>query len=176
MYIISGPAGVGKSTTAKRLAHQLEESAYIEGDVIYGMVVGGYLPPWESEASLTLAWKNIADLSINFLKANKNVVIDYVAFPEEVERLSKMVWSKVADAEIVYVTLMVEPDELLRRDALRIKEHQMGERCIELVKEFQEKQVDKRFIYNTTNLKPADLDSILENIKENRRFHLRKGE
>ncbi|MFJ5771674.1 AAA family ATPase [Psychrobacillus sp. NPDC093180] len=105
IYIISGPAGVGKSTTAKSLAEQFVQSAYIEGDSINHMVVGGYLPPWKSEESLALVWENIADLSINFVKANKNVIIDYVAFPEEVEKLSQRIIAEVQNVEIRYVIL-----------------------------------------------------------------------
>ncbi|WP_416151917.1 AAA family ATPase [Salipaludibacillus sp. HK11] len=170
MYIISGPAGVGKSTTSKRLAELFERSAYIEGDLINHMVVGGYLPPWESEESLSLVWENIADLSINFVQARKDVVIDYVAFPEDVEKLSKRVYVEVKNVEIIYVVLWVDIDELLRRDALRMKEHQMGERCLELVKEFEAKGVEERFLYHTTNLQPSNLGEILQNIRENPRF------
>lgn len=83
IYIISGPAGVGKSTTTKGLAKQFSQSAYIKGDLINHMVVGGYLPPWKSEESLSLVWENIADLSVNFVQAKKNVIIDYVAFPKK---------------------------------------------------------------------------------------------
>mgnify|MGYP002861182166 CR=1 FL=1 len=42
LYIITGPAGVGKSTISRRLAKQRTRSALIEGDEIYGQVVGGY--------------------------------------------------------------------------------------------------------------------------------------
>ncbi|KHF39246.1 AAA family ATPase [Halalkalibacter okhensis] len=170
IYIISGPAGVGKSTTSKRLAELFEQSAYIEGDLINHMVIGGYLPPWESEESLLLVWENIADLSINFVQANKNVIIDYVAFPEEVEKLVQKIHAKVSDVEVIYVVLWVDQDELLKRDALRNKEHQMGERCLELVKEFESKDVKERFVLNTTHLSPTDLDEILLNIKENPAF------
>lgn len=170
IYIISGPAGVGKSTIAKRLAESFEHSAYIEGDIINHIVVGGYLPPWESEESLSLVWENIADLSINFLQANKNVIIDYVAFPKEVEKLAQRVYAEVENVEIIYVILWAKKDELLRRDALRIKEHQMGERCLELVKEFESKALNKRFFYNTTYLQPSDLKEILHNIIENPTF------
>ena len=170
IYIISGPAGVGKSTTSKRLAESFENSAYIEGDLINHMVVGGYLPPWESEESLSLVWENIADLSINFVQANKSVIIDYVAFPEDVEKLSQRVYTEVQNVEIIYVVLWVDSDELLKRDALRIKEHQMGDRCMELVKEFESKGLDKRFLCNTTNVQPSDLDEILSEIKEDPRF------
>ncbi|MFV8829562.1 AAA family ATPase [Alkalihalobacterium sp. APHAB7] len=166
IYIISGPAGVGKSTTSKRLAELFDHSAYIEGDLINLMVIGGYLPPWESEESLSLVWENIVDLSINFVQANKNVIIDYVAFPEEVEKLSQRVYAEVQNVEIIYVVLWVDRDELLKRDALRIKEHQMGERCLELMNEFESKGLNKRFLCNTTNVQPSDLDGVLRKIKE----------
>ncbi|WP_010649956.1 AAA family ATPase [Oceanobacillus massiliensis] len=170
IYIISGPAGVGKSTTSKGLAEQFDHSAYIEGDLINHMVVGGYLPPWKSEELLSLIWENIADLSINFIQANKNVIIDYVAFPEDVEKFSQKIHDDVKNVEIIYVVLWVNSDELLRRDALRIKEHQMGARCLELVEEFESEGIDKRFFYNTTYLQPSDLDEIFLNISENPSF------
>ncbi|SES44880.1 AAA family ATPase [Psychrobacillus sp. OK032] len=170
IYIISGPAGVGKSTTAKGLAEQFDHSAYIEGDLINHMVVGGYLPPWKSRDSLLLVWENIADLTINFVKVNKNVIIDYVAFPEEVEKLSQKIYAEVQNVEIIYVILWVDSDELLRRDALRIKENQMGVRCLELMNEFESKGIDKRFFYNITYLQPADSEEIFLNIRENPSF------
>jgi len=170
IYIISGPPGVGKSTTTKGLAEQFDQSAYIEGDLINHMVVGGYLPPWKSEESLSLVWENIADLSINFVQANKNVIIDYVAFPDEVEKFSQKIYAVIQNVEIIYVVLWVDRDELLRRDALRIKEQQMGVRCLELVTEFEIKVIDKRFFYNTTDLQPSDLDEIFLNIRENPSF------
>ncbi|KIL53546.1 hypothetical protein KP77_05220 [Jeotgalibacillus alimentarius] len=170
IYIISGPAGVGKSTTSKMLAESFEHSAYIEGDVINHMVVGGYLPPWESEASLELVWKNIADLSINFIEAGKNVVIDYVAFPEEVELFSQRVSSQMPDLEIMYVVLWADRDELLKRDAERIKDHQMGGRCLELVQEFEEKGLKQRYLYDTTHTELSNLDQIMKEIKSNSAF------
>lgn len=170
IHIVSGPAGVGKSTTSKRLAEHFNQSAYIEGDLINHMVVGGYLPPWESEESLSLVWKNITDLSINFVRANKDVVIDYVAFPKDVEEFSKKVYAEIKNVDIVYIVLWVDKDELLRRDASRIKEHQMGERCLELVAEFESKGIAERFLYNTTNLKLSSLDEIILEIRQNPNF------
>ncbi|MDT8860231.1 AAA family ATPase [Alkalihalobacillus sp. MEB130] len=170
IYIISGPAGVGKSTTSRRLAELFEHSAYIEGDLLNHMVIGGYLPPWESEESLSLVWDNIADLSINFAKANHHVIIDYVAFPEEIEKLSQKIYAEVSEIEVIYVVLWVDKAELLKRDALRIKEHQMGERCLELAQEFESKGIEKRFVLDTTNLKQTDLDDILLEIRGNPRF------
>lgn len=43
LYIITGPAGVGKSTISKKIAKLRNKSALIEGDDIYHQVVGGYV-------------------------------------------------------------------------------------------------------------------------------------
>ena len=48
IYLITGPAGVGKSTISKLLAEKLERSVLIEGDDVYHFVVGGYVAPWKN--------------------------------------------------------------------------------------------------------------------------------
>lgn len=53
LYIITGPAGVGKSTISKELAMSSNKSVLIEGDDIYHQVVGGYVPTWK-ERCITL--------------------------------------------------------------------------------------------------------------------------
>ena len=45
LYIITGPAGSGKSTISKKLAESLDKSVLLEGDDIYHHVVGGYVSP-----------------------------------------------------------------------------------------------------------------------------------
>lgn len=47
LYIITGPAGVGKSTISKEIAINKEKSVLIEGDDIYHQVIGGYVPAWK---------------------------------------------------------------------------------------------------------------------------------
>ncbi|WP_059172202.1 AAA family ATPase [Bacillus sp. FJAT-27445] len=170
IYIVSGPAGVGKSTTARMLAEQFNHSAYIEGDTVNHMVIGGYIPPWESEELQLLVWENLADLSINFVQAGKDVVIDYVAFPEDVRRFSEKVYKEVENVEIHYVVLWAERDELLRRDSLREKADQMGARCLELVDEFVGKGVESRFFYDITALRQAELGEVARTIRENPAF------
>ncbi|WP_233254296.1 hypothetical protein [Salipaludibacillus keqinensis] len=65
------------------------------------MVIGGYVQQWESEELLPLTWENIADLSINFVQANKNVIIDYVALPVEVEKFSHKIYTEVKNVEVI---------------------------------------------------------------------------
>ncbi|MGP4041999.1 AAA family ATPase [Gracilibacillus sp. D59] len=80
VYILSGPAGVGKSTTSKELVKKLKSSAYISGDYISHMHVNGRKKPWESKEEISLIWDNILSLTQNFLRYGNDVVVDYVTF------------------------------------------------------------------------------------------------
>jgi predicted AAA+ superfamily ATPase len=59
IYVISGPAGVGKSTTSKELVKTLERSAYISGDDISHIPVNGRGKPWLCQETLSLTWENV---------------------------------------------------------------------------------------------------------------------
>ena len=60
LYIITGPAGVGKSTISRELAKKKSKSVLIEGDDIYHQVVGGYVQAWKEGNHL-----DTTNLSIN---------------------------------------------------------------------------------------------------------------
>ena len=57
LYIITGPAGVGKSTISNMIAESKEKSALIEGDTIYHQVIGGYEVAWKEGNHLDTFWK-----------------------------------------------------------------------------------------------------------------------
>lgn len=86
IYIISGSAGIGKSTTSEVLVKQLPRSAYISGDSVSHMHVNGRKKPWESKKEVSLIWNNICSLTRNFVSFGNDVVIDYVTFPKEAMR------------------------------------------------------------------------------------------
>lgn len=134
VYIISGPAGVGKTTISKLLALRLARSAYISGDDISHIPINGREKSWLSKNALDLIWDNIACLTRNLIKSDFDVVIDYVTFPAElcycINSLSDL------DADFKYVVLQTSPEELIKRDLQRSAEQQMGERCLDLYKEF----------------------------------------
>lgn len=67
VYLLSGPAGVGKSTTSNVLVTALKNSAYISGDVVSHMHVCGRQKPWESQKESSLIWNNILSLTQNFV-------------------------------------------------------------------------------------------------------------
>ncbi len=150
IYIISGPAGAGKSTTSQMIAAKLEKSAYIPGDEIDHMVVGGYEKPWLSQYHTDLIWLNILSLTKNFLNHEHDVVIDYVGFMKNAEYIARELqgW----DVSIKFIILMTNEQELLKRDAERKPEYRMGHRCIAGLHEIIESKPPIKHIIDSTYL------------------------
>lgn len=149
VYIISGPAGVGKSTVSKALAKKIENSAYISGDSVSSMHVNGRKNPWESTKEVALIWDNILSLTKNFLKYKNNVVIDYVTFLEEAEWINASL--RKLNVEVNYIVLWADNKTLANRDNMRKSEYRMGERCLILADEFREAQIDQKHILDTSH-------------------------
>ncbi|WP_419881575.1 AAA family ATPase [Peribacillus sp. B-H-3] len=167
VYIISGPAGVGKSTVSKKLVRKLNQSAYISGDYVSHMHINGREIPWESKWETSLIWTNILSLTQNFLDFNNDVVIDYVTFPTEVKWLKENLNSM--DVSVYYAVLWSDKDTLLKRDQLRNSEDRMGERCSVLMNEFMRSGLDDRYILDTSE---KTIEFIIEQILSNQNYRI----
>lgn len=169
VYILSGPAGVGKSTTAQELVKNLENSAYISGDCISHMHVNGRKNPWESQEETFLIWDNIASVTKNFLTYGNDVVVDYVTFPRDVKGFCDKL--KGFNVEIKYVVLWANNEILRKRDNMRVPEHRMGERCFVLVDEFKMSGLAGKYILDTSN--NPTIASVVNEIMTNPNYKVR---
>jgi len=170
VYIISGPAGVGKSTTSSALVNTLKSSAYISGDDVSHMHVSGRQKPWESKSELSLIWNNILSLTQNFVLSGIDVVIDYVTFPDEAYWLKNKL--KEITQNVIYVVLWTEHDTLLQRDLLRLPEHQMKERCLILIEEFKGSGLKSKHLLDTSQKNVDAIDQVIKEIMNNRQYLL----
>jgi len=172
LYIISGPAGVGKSTTSRMLVQTLDKSAYISGDDVSHIPVKGRGKPWLDKDTNDLTWKNISSLTKNLMDYGYDVVVDYVAFPEDIDGLIKELADN--DVKIIYVVLMVDRQTIMYRDGLRAAENQMKERSIILLDEFENnpnlKEENKLY---TSNYTEEQLPEIVHEIMNNDKYKLR---
>jgi len=160
LYLITGPAGVGKSTISKEIAFKLEKSALIEGDDIYHQIVGSYHSPWHELNHLDTFWKVCINIIKTYLNEGYDVVFNYIIEPENYKML-KQIFNSV---NINFTVLMVNKETLLKRDHNRPEESRMNNRCIELLEEFKNYNYDKSNILYTDNLTIKEtVDKILNN-------------
>ena len=165
LIIISGPAGVGKSTTAQYLSKTLEKSAYIEGDVISHMSIAGRELPWVSAQANKLVWKNIKALTRNFLEDDCDVVVEWIIFLDDIKQY--MAEFIKLGIEIRYAILWADKKIHLKRDQNRPIEVQMGERVLILRNEFNNSEAPSRYYLDNTNL---SVQEVVNQIKLDTRF------
>ncbi|HOO68305.1 MAG TPA: AAA family ATPase [Bacilli bacterium] len=165
LYIITGPAGVGKSTVSKLIAESKKKSALIEGDEIYSFVKGGYISAWLDGNHLEVCWENIIDIIKNFLDKDYDVVFNYIVRSDKLEKLKE----NFSNVKIKFIVLMVDEATIVKRDKERPLDCQMGERSIKLLNEFNNENYDKKYILNTTNL---SIEETIKEIEKDERFNL----
>ena len=168
LYVITGPAGSGKSTISKKLAESLDKSVLIEGDDIYHQVVGGYVSPWKDGNHLPTFWDVCIKIIDTYLCDGFDVVFNYIVNLENLEILR----NTFKNYNIKFVVLMVNEDVLLQRDSQRPIDCQMKERCITLLNSFKNKNYDDKNILETSNL---SIDETLNIIKNDDRFWLNEN-
>ena len=165
LYIITGPAGVGKSTISKKLAETLPKSALIEGDAIYHQVVGSYVPAWKEGNHLDTFWKISINTIKTYLEAGYDVIFNYIVTPTQLETIK----NNFNNYSIKFIVLLVDENTLLSRDKQRPEDYQMKERCITLLNSFKSRNYNKNNILDTTNL---SVDETVQTILDNDNFIL----
>lgn len=162
LYLITGPAGVGKSTISKEIANNKNKSALIEGDDIYHQVVGGYIQAWKEGNHLDTFWKICLNSIETYLADGYDVIFNYIITPKDLETLK----NKFKNYIIKFIVLLVDEKTLLLRDKERPKDCQMKERCITLLNSFKNKNYNTDNILDTIDLSIEETLNIIE--KENR--------
>lgn len=158
LYIITGPAGVGKSTVSNEIARSLEKSVLIEGDDIYNQFVGGRISPYKENAPLEIFWNNCFLLIDNYLKNGYDVVFNYIIKKINLEKIK----NKFKNYELVFVVLLTDKETIIKRDLERALDCQMGERSLILLQEYINESFDENHIIDTTNLDiKEEVDMIL---------------
>lgn len=165
LYIITGPAGVGKSTISKKIAEMKTKSALIEGDEIYHQVVGGYTPAWKEGNHLNTFWKVCINSIQAYLNDGFDVIFNYIVNPTQLETIKK----EFENYNIKFVVLLVDEDTLLARDKERPEDCQMKERCITLLNSFKNKNYDPKNILDTSKL---SVDETISEIETNTKFNI----
>jgi len=171
VYLITGPAGVGKSTVSLALAKTIKSSAHVNADLLYHMVVGGHVRTWMDNGTyMDLLWDNISRLLENFIARDIEVIIDYIIYPERLKQILE-----IADRyhfQVCYVVLIANEGALIVRDKQRPADAIMGKRVLELLEEFNSKNIEERFILNTTRFTVSETVKYISSNKDRFKIHI----
>lgn len=130
------------------------------------MVKGGIVAPWENDRkSFDLFWDNIIDITNNFIERNMTVVLEYVLFPEQIKKYLE--YFRGNGIDVKYSILLAEESIIVERDNNREEYQKTGELSIKSLREFKEKNIDQKFIIDTSYL---EVEGIVEEIINNDRF------
>ena len=162
LYIITGPAGVGKSTISNEIAKLSSKSALIEGDEIYHQVVGGYVSAWLPGNHLDMFWKVSLDTIETYLNAGYDVVFNYIIGSKDLSRFDMF-----NDYEKKFVVLITDEKTIMERDKLRPEDCQMKERCIILLNNFKNDNYDDMYYLDTSKL---SIEESVKEIEENNKY------
>ncbi len=159
LYIITGPAGVGKSTISKKIAESKKKSVLIEGDDIYHHVIGGYVQAWKEGNHLDVFWKVCINTIRTYLEDGYDVIFNYIVTPTPLRQMKE----EFKDYTIKFVVLLVDEKNLLLRDKERPEDCQIKERCITLLNNFKNNNYNKQNILDTSNCTIYETVDIIEN-------------
>lgn len=159
LYVITGPAGVGKSTISRKIAENKNKSVLIEGDYIYSQVIGSYQSAWKEGNHLDVFWDVCINSIKTYLSYGYDVVFNYIVTPSILERIK----IEFKDYNTKFIVLLSDEQTLLKRDKQRPKDCQMNERCLILLDNFKKKDYNQDNILDTTKLSIDDTIDIINN-------------
>ena len=83
VLILTGPPGVGKSTTAAVLANRAPAGVHLESDVFFRFIRGGHVEPWkpESHEQNRVVMTIVGEAAARYASAGYLVVIDGIVLP-----------------------------------------------------------------------------------------------
>ncbi len=121
VLLVNGPPGAGKTSLTLAVAERYDRMLRIEVDTLRQWVCAGYRHPWAGDAQWDeqrlLATRNAAAVTRETIAARYAVVIDDVAFAEDLDAYRDALDG--IDALVQVVTLLPDVVTTLARDAGR---------------------------------------------------------
>lgn len=83
VLILTGPPGVGKTTTAGILAERAPAAVHLEADAFFRFIRSGYVEPWKSEShdQNRLVMTAVADAAASYARGGYFTIVDGIVIP-----------------------------------------------------------------------------------------------
>jgi tRNA uridine 5-carbamoylmethylation protein Kti12 len=83
ILIVTGPPGVGKTTTAEILAQRSTRAVHLESDAFFRFIRSGYVEPWrpESHGQNQIVMQIVAQAASSYSAAGYFTIIDGIVIP-----------------------------------------------------------------------------------------------
>ncbi len=84
VLILTGPPGVGKTTTARIVAERRARSVHLEADAFFRFIRSGHVEPWkrESREQNELVMRIVAGAAATYADAGYFTIVDGIVLPE----------------------------------------------------------------------------------------------
>lgn len=133
VVVLNGPAGVGKTTTARALAGSVDNGACIHGDDLRDFIVTRR----EGSVRGGLGYRNGATVATNFIDAGYDLVVFEYVF-ESPGALEHFVAAYVGEAPVHLFTLWAQLEVIRRRERARAGRRPLGGRLEECYRAIDE--------------------------------------
>ena len=162
LYLITGSAGVGKSTISSEIAKISNKSVLLEGDDFYHQVISSYKPAWVEGNHLDVFWKVVETTIKIYLDNGYDVIFNYIINEKKYKELKE----KFKDYDTKFVVLLVDEETIVKRDQLRKEEDRMNERSLILLRSFLEKNYpEDNKLFTTNQTVEESVNEIINNDK-----------
>jgi predicted kinase len=83
VLIVTGPAGVGKSTAAEILTERSARGVHLESDLFFRFIRSGYVEPWkpESHEQNRTVMRIVAQTAVGYAAAGYSTIVDGIVIP-----------------------------------------------------------------------------------------------
>jgi chloramphenicol 3-O-phosphotransferase len=126
VIVLNGPAGVGKTTTARALAKSVDNGACIHGDDLRDFIVTRR----EGSVRGGLGYRNGATIAANFIDAGYDLVVFEYVF-ESPAACEQFAAAYLCDAPVHFFTLWAPLEVVCRRERSRSGREPLGKRLQE---------------------------------------------
>lgn len=130
VLLLTGPPGVGKTTTARLIAEQAERAVHLESDWFFRFIRSGFVEPWkpESREQNTAVMRIVGDAAAGYANAGYTTVVDGIISPRWFfEPLREAL--RAAGHEVAYAVLRAPLEVCVSRAAAREGGEELAERA-----------------------------------------------